>query len=202
MSEFSKAEFWSNRYINHETGWDEGKPHDCWVKLAESFSEDQKQKTALVVGAGRGHDAHFLAPFFKKMIAVDFSPEAQKEFKKTYPDSKVEYHLKDVLQGLDNLQADVVFEHTCLCAIDYKRRAEYFATLTKLLPKGGIYHAVLFTKANEPKEGNTPPFTTPLTQVTDFLTKSNFTVLETKALDVSFENREGYEECYLKAVKL
>lgn len=49
---------------------------------------------------------------------------------------------------------DIVWEQTCLCAIDPQRRNEYFKTIDRLLKPGGHWLAVIWNHGND----DGPPF--------------------------------------------
>ena len=47
---------------------------------------------------------------------------------------------------------DVLFEHTCLCAIPPERRADYARAAATALRDGGLLLAVFFTKPENPDQ--------------------------------------------------
>lgn len=197
MTDVSSDQYWSNRYTHKQTGWDENAPHPFWVQHFQNVKASSD--AALILGAGRGHDAVFLSSFFEKTYALDFSERAKKEFHKLYPNSSVEFVLADLFTYSPQKPVDAVFEHTCLCAIDPKRRKEYFATVNRVLKNDGEYHAILFPEAN-PVDQDKPPFSTPIEDVKSFLNQLGFVISEERPIHTGFASRT-FKEIYLKALK-
>lgn len=190
-------EFWTNRYDANDTPWDGGDAHPFWKTL---FKDSPKQdKAALVIGAGGGHDAQFLSRHFTKVIALDFSPAAKTQFERVYPDSPVEYLVKDFLND-DLPTADVVFEHTLLCAIHPETRPAYFKSLANVLQNGGTYHAITFDAVTHPHT-DLPPFGTPFSEVSAGLASHNIEIIEEYMVDPALQDHPRATEHYIQAKK-
>jgi SAM-dependent methyltransferase len=77
--------------------WDRGTAHPLltdWVKTAQP---DGTGKSAVVIGAGTGWDAEYIADLGYDTIAFDISPTAVETAKRAHPDSKVAYQVADLL---------------------------------------------------------------------------------------------------------
>jgi methylase of polypeptide subunit release factors len=66
---------WEQRYQDGTTRWDLGHPAPAFQALLES-ADAPNPGSALVLGAGRGHDAIFFAQQGFDVTAVDFAPSA------------------------------------------------------------------------------------------------------------------------------
>jgi SAM-dependent methyltransferase len=111
----------------------------------------------LILGAGRGHDAAFLAQQGHLVTAVDISPEAESQFREKYGNIRnVTYLVQDffTLPSKMHEAYDVVFEQTCFCAIDPLKRNELIKIWRRVLVEEGHLLGIFFMQ--EPKMG--PPF--------------------------------------------
>ena len=137
-------DFWSARYLNNETGWEMGGPHPSLEFVHPQLKLNKSR--VLVVGAGRGHDAAFFAKQGHIVTAVDFSEEAIREAKERYGDLPITWIQKDIFQLVPEYtgQFDVVFEHTCFCAISPSRRNDYVRLVSQLLCENGYLLGVFF----------------------------------------------------------
>ncbi len=158
--DLSQGRFWDEVYASGQDAWEMQKPSpvlvEQWKKTHELISSGA---SVLVPGAGRGHDAIFLAENNLKVTALDFSKEAQNEFAKKYPASSVRYLSDDIFRHLEqNPQVyDAIFEHTIYCAIDPARREEYIDKVKMALKPQGLWFGIHFMHTNEggPPFGNT-----------------------------------------------
>lgn len=149
-----KEEYWTEIYRRPESpGWDLKAPA---VALKENLHKVYREPgaQALVLGCGEGHDAAFIAQNGYSVVAVDYSPEAISRAKDKY--GQVE-NLELVCGDAFNLPKvydgafDLVFEHTCFCAIDPDLRPQLVQTWQRVLKPRGRLMGVFF--AFERKEG-------------------------------------------------
>jgi SAM-dependent methyltransferase len=147
---------WEARYRSGDTPWDLGRaPAVLEAELARLGPG--AGRTALVPGAGYGHDALALARAGWRVTAVDIAPSPCARLRE-----------RAVQQGLalEVLQADLlalpstlegrfalVWEQTCLCALDPAQRVPYVAALARVLAPGGLLLALLW---NHGKPGGPP----------------------------------------------
>lgn len=157
--ELSTATYWDNRYRDERDGWDLGQAPD-WL---DQHAKHLPASKVLVVGCGRGHDALSFAKAGHEVQAIDFSPRAIEDAKAAstaFGPTQLRFRLADVFdmgQGelADMAGAfDLVWEQTCLCAIEPARRKDYFQAVSRVLRPGGQWHAILWAHG---KEGG-PPF--------------------------------------------
>ncbi len=193
MSDVSSEVFWNELYVSGQTGWDQGAPHPELLRLMAQQPELFKGLRVLVPGAGAGHDAVALTTLASHVTALDFSPEARLRFQLLYPDSLLTYVTGDFFAPPE-LAVDVIWEHTCLCAIHPTRRAEYFASVKNILPSGGLLVGILYNKAKSREEG--PPFSTANDEILA-LSERDFLVEFIGPVQNTFPNREGRESLVL-----
>jgi methyl halide transferase len=195
----SLPDYWSGRYQRGEAGWDNKCPHPYLREIVQNHPQTIRGKNVLVIGAGPGHDAEFfLNHGAEKVTALDFSEQAKESFLRYYPHSKVEYILMDFFNHPPSLQAETVFEHTLLCAIDPFRHGDYFKSLKKILSPGGYYLAIIWNQAPGGKEG--PPFSIPNHVVTEGL-KGEFEILLMTPVTKTISGRENTETFFIAQKK-
>lgn len=115
-------DYWSERHRT-SPGWDLGGPHPSIEKILPQLKLSRCR--ILVSGAGAGHDAAALARAGHFVTAVDFSDEAISRGKALYGSLEKLQWLKADLLNLPRQhhgQFDLVFEHTCFCAIPPEKR--------------------------------------------------------------------------------
>lgn len=149
------ADAWDERWRDGNTPWDMGHATPVLVDAVERGLVEPCR--VLVVGCGAGHDARFLAERGFDVVAVDHSSSAVEHARDLAEQAGVglaivEADLFDLPADLGGF--DLVFEHTCFCAIDPLRRDEYVDAVAAVLRPGGRLLGVFFDIHTE--EG--PPF--------------------------------------------
>ncbi|MFH7244013.1 MAG: methyltransferase domain-containing protein [Spirulina sp.] len=148
---------WERRYQEGSTRWDLGQ---AAPGLQALLADDQTPAPgrAMVLGAGRGHDALLLASHGFAVTAVDFAPSAIRAMAEQA--AAVNLSITLLEQNIFDLvpewagQFDYVVEHTCFCAIAPNLRPAYSKLAADLLVPGGELLAVFFTHSR----GGGPPF--------------------------------------------
>jgi SAM-dependent methyltransferase len=146
VPDVSAVEFWEERYARGEDGWELRRPAPPLVDFIETTPPPRGR--VAVPGCGRGHDARFLARRGYEVTGFDFSPAAlaAAETLARGDNVGVRFEQRDIF-GLsaDFTHAfDGVWEYTCYCAIDPRRRDEYVATLARIIRPGGWLLACFF----------------------------------------------------------
>lgn len=77
--------------------WDRGMAHPLLADWISTAQPDGAGKSALIVGAGTGWDAEFIADLGYDTIAFDISPTAVAAAQQAHPDSKAHYQVADLL---------------------------------------------------------------------------------------------------------
>jgi SAM-dependent methyltransferase len=147
--------FWNQIYEKNAAGWDLGGPSPVLIDMIPRLKIPKAR--VLVLGCGAGHDAAFLAEHDHFVTAVDFSAEAIAQAKKKYAQLKnLKFEQHDIFKLPTEWtgQFDVIFEHTCYCAINPERRNEVVKIWRRMLSPQGSILAVFFTMYNN----HSPPF--------------------------------------------
>jgi SAM-dependent methyltransferase len=155
------AEAWEHRYQEGTTRWDLGQPSPIFVDLFQA-ADAPKPGTAVVLGAGRGHDARLFAQHRFEVTAVDFAPSAVAAI--AYEVELTGIPLRPLQRNIFDLvpdyagMFDYVIEHTCFCAIDPAQRPAYVKLVAQLLKPRGELLAVFFThnRPGGPPYGSNP----------------------------------------------
>jgi SAM-dependent methyltransferase len=147
---------WEDLYRRRETPWEKGQAHPALVDfLAENGALEGE---IFVPGCGSGHDVRALSTPENHPLGVDVAPFAIDKAKSRPPVANEEYLLADLfdLPATFERRFDWVFEHTCFCAIDPKRRRDYVEAIVRVLKPGGTLLAIFFINPDHAEEG--PPF--------------------------------------------
>jgi len=189
----STAAFWDGLYASSQDGWELGEPASALVACLATGLPLPPGARVAVPGAGRGHDARFLAGRGYEVTAFDFSEAAVREACRLAADEgvRVAFEQRDVFGlGADFAAAfDAVWEYTCFCAIDPERRVEYAQILRDILTPGGILLACFYPL----KEGSDgPPFPVSRANIETVLSP-HFDILEAGPPAASPERRRGLE---------
>lgn len=180
---------WNQRYEQDDTPWDKGSPHPV---LLDMLTHGALNGRILVPGCGTGHDVRELARRGLDVTGLDVAALAIDRARAQAPAGNESYQVGDLFHfpGAWSQKFDGVFEHTCFCAIDPARRADYVAAVAELLKPGGRLLAVFFV--NPDNDGQGPPFgCTP--QELDGLFGKKFRLLEEHWEIPTFPEREGRE---------
>ncbi len=151
--DITKKEYWDNKYIIKQTGWDAGGITAPLKEYIDSLSE--KNIKILIPGCGNAYEAEYLwNNGFHNVFLLDISEEAIKNFKNRMPHIP-DNHLiiEDFFEHKGNY--DLILEQTFFCAIPINSRNNYARKINELLNPNGILAGVLFDCFFE-KEG--PPF--------------------------------------------
>jgi SAM-dependent methyltransferase len=191
-SDVNSPSKWELDYARGTDGWDLGGPAPALRRLAAAH--ELAPGRMLVLGAGRGHDAREFARHGFQVTAVDFSEYAVAEMRRLAdPEAPIEilHHDLFALPGEFHHSFDYVLEHTCYCAIDPRRRAEYAALVASLLKPGGTYIDLAFPV--DARAGG-PPFAVSLPELFNLLGAHGFTLLRQETPSESAPRRRGLEQ--------
>lgn len=150
------SRYWTDIY--HEEGnpgWNLGEAAEALKDMLPRLKLPKSR--VLVLGCGEGHDAAFFAQAGHVVTAVDFSEEAIARAQKNYANlpgltflQKDAFHLDPSFHNA----FDIVFEHTCYCAINPEKRSQLVKVWRQALHEQGQLMGVFFTMYK--KQG--PPY--------------------------------------------
>ncbi len=146
-------DFWDNRYLEGETGWDVGSVSGPLKDYIDQL-EDRSVKI-LVPGAGNAYEAEYLfLKGFRNVHVLDISAVAIEGFIKRFPDfPRSQVIIEDFFRHEGGY--DLIIEQTFFCAIERRLRAEYAEKIYNLLNDNGKAVGLLF---NHEFGKDEPPF--------------------------------------------
>lgn len=143
----SNKKFWDSIYRSEDPpGWE---LNDSAKPLKEVLPQLKLLKSNIaVLGSGSGNDAAYFASHGHIVTGFDFSDEAIHQSHQKYGNIKnLTFEKADIFSLPDKFwgQFDVVFDHTCFCAIDPLRRNELVNVWRQLLKDDGHLLGIFFT---------------------------------------------------------
>ena len=146
-------EYWQNRYVKNETGWDIGYISSPIKEYIDQLTD--KSIKILIPGCGNSYEAEYIwNKGFTNLHLLDYAIQPINNFlirNPLFPKDQV--HCQDFFQH--SLQYDLIIEQTFFCAIDPSLRQKYAEHIHTLLSDSGNLIGLLFDCEFE-KEG--PPF--------------------------------------------
>ena len=153
MPELDK-QYWNNRYLQNNTGWDIGYPSTPLKKYIDQLTD--KSQSILIPGCGNSYEAEYLLQNgFTNIIVIDIAPFLTAELEKKlndYLNKQLTIITGDFFEFHN--QYDLIIEQTFFCALGPSLRKKYVQQVSQLLKPGGKLVGVLF---NREFEGG-PPF--------------------------------------------
>lgn len=188
MPKKAQEEYWNNRYLQQQTGWDVGYASPA---LCNYFNTLEKKDCAILIpGCGNAYEAAFLLKNgFSNVNLLDIAPllinKLAQKFKNFIPD-KLTLVNQDFFEHSGTY--DVIIEQTFFCALPPSYRPDYVNKMHQLLKPNGKLAGLLFNRtfeAGPPFGGNKEEYKKL------FSTKFKFSVLED--CRVSIAPRAGSE---------
>ncbi|MBL4592910.1 MAG: methyltransferase domain-containing protein [Flavobacteriales bacterium] len=146
-------DFWNNRYIDKEIGWDLG---EIAPPLKEYFNQLKNKELKIIIpGCGNAYEAEYLFNRgFKNVFLIDLSPTALEQFATRVPNfPKNQLICGDFFNH--NEEYDLMIEQTFFCAINPSLRSDYAKHTAKILKSNGKLVGLLF---NDDLNADHPPF--------------------------------------------
>lgn len=145
-------DFWEQRYINQQTGWDLGKISKPLKEYIDQIKD--KHLRILIPGCGNAYEAEYLVKSgFTNITIVDISENLTSKLKEDFSkEPSIQVINEDFFDHKG--QYDLVLEQTFFCAIDPLLRNKYAVKMKDLLNPNGKLVGLLF---NREFDGG-PPF--------------------------------------------
>lgn len=183
---------WETRYQKQDTPWDHGVAAPAIDEVIERqvFFPGAK---VLVPGCGLGHDAQAWSDGGFLVTGLDISATALSQAESRYGRGGITWLQADlfVSDPSDAGCYDIVWEHTCFCAIPLEMRQAYVEAVLHRLKPGGLFCGLFFTDTGNP-DGEGPPFNVSRDEVASLL-RPHFDLQWEKRPDRAYESREGRE---------
>jgi len=180
---------WNACYHEGNTPWDKGEAHPALPELLAVHRDLLSRAGSLLVpGCGTGYDACFLAASLSaEVTGLDLAEEAIRRARHQDSAGRVRWRQGDFFSWDES--ADLIFEHTCFCAIPVARRHEYVAAAARILPPGGHLFGIFFLNPDHQDEEG-PPFGIEREGLFRFF-EDSFEVLWRQAPARTYPGREG-----------
>jgi hypothetical protein len=154
MNTVLNIDYWNNRYLQQQTGWDIG---SVATPLKDYIDQlHKKELSILIPGCGNAHEAEYLLQQgFCNITLVDIAPVATaavKEKLRHYLDKGLKIITGDFFD-LDTTY-DLILEQTFFCALDPQLRPAYAHQMLNLLSGQGKLVGLFFNRSFE----GGPPF--------------------------------------------
>lgn len=204
-------DYWQGRFEKGDTPWELGHPS---VVLMEAFDEvarrgtSVKGLTVLSPGCGTGSDAVAIAQRGANVLAVDWSPSAEKELAHKWTATPatsgggLEFVSGDFF-AIPPRPVDCVAEHTFFCAIDPSARPQYVQRIAEWVKQGGFVVGNFFILSEQEasalpgfsltQSGEGPPFATTVFQLETLFSPFFRTVELRQANQQEPDRRPGME---------
>jgi SAM-dependent methyltransferase len=186
---------WESHYRTGDMPWEKGAAHPALIAFLKT---NPVHGRVLVPGCGTGHDVRALAATADEVVGLDLAPSAVAAAKKQPPVGGERYVLGDLFALPPSLCGvfDVVFEHTCFCAIPPERRADYVEAVAAALKPGGHLLAVFYLDPGLDPGESGPPFGVTRAEL-DALFGSRFTLVLEWSPPATYPGRDSRETCRL-----
>lgn len=155
MSQKLDINYWNQRYLDNEFGWDIG---EISTPLKNYFDQlTDKNCCILIPGAGNAYEAEYLVnKGFTNVFVCDFAETPLLNLKKRCPAINLSHLLQEDYFKLSfKNKFDLIVEQTFFCALLPELRQNYFLKTKELLKPGGKLVGLLF---NDPLNSDKPPY--------------------------------------------
>lgn len=185
---------WNACYERRETPWDRGYATPV---LDEVLARHPAlfQGRIMVPGCGAGHDARWLAARGCQVTGVDVAPLALERARAQDPSGSVDFveaSLFALPQSMQH-QYDLVWEHTCLSALDPAQRSAYAQGIRTALKPGGIVAGVFFINPELDPGETGPPFGISGEELDALWHQAGFHLVDSWVPETGYEGRVGRE---------
>jgi SAM-dependent methyltransferase len=188
---------WEKRYRAGDIPWEKGAPAPPLLEWLGS--RGAMEGDVLVPGCGLGRDVRAIAAASPtaSVVGLDVAASAlerARQFDLAGHETYVLADLFDLPVELTN-RFQCVFEHTCFCAIEPRRRLEYVQGVLRALQPGGALLAIFFLNPWDPgeaPEAGGPPFAVTREEL-DELFGRDFHLIEELTPLTAYPGREGRE---------
>lgn len=156
-AELSYDDRWEYLYQNGGDGWELGRAAPPLARYLTAQVRLAPGAKALVMGAGRGHEALLLGRLAPgrdtEIVAIDIAPSAVRATAAAVAAAGLgdlvktverDLFLQDATGVLAPSRYDLIVEHCCYCAVDPSRREEYIRQVARLLKPGGRFIGLFY----------------------------------------------------------
>ncbi|HVJ45590.1 MAG TPA: methyltransferase domain-containing protein [Luteolibacter sp.] len=185
---------WADRYLQDDTPWDKGIATPVLAEMHARHPGVFSGKT-VAPGCGTGHDARSLADLGCEVTGLDIAPPAIERAKALDPEQRVTFEVADFLNPSPEYHHafDLLWEHTCLCALDPTLRPAYLAAVADVVKPGGRVAGVFFINPEMDDGESGPPFGISVDDLQSSWERHGFQVIDSWVPETAFPGRLGRE---------
>lgn len=135
--------YWSERYLNRQTGWDLQKASPPLTGFIDNWPD--KNSRVLIPGCGNAYEAEYLLQKgFTDITLIDISHVLVMQLMEHFNGKSVMVLHGDFFEHTGNY--DLILEQTFFCALHPALREQYATKMKGLLSPGGTLAGVLFNR--------------------------------------------------------
>lgn len=169
MDNFLNKNYWDERYLLGQTGWDIGHVSPALKQYFDTLTD--KHLRILIPGGGNSYEAvYLLEQGFKNVTVVDISEVVCQRLTDSYGEKGLRVVCADFFEHSDTY--DLIVEQTFFCALSPSLRGDYARKMAELLSEDGLLAGLLF---NRTFEGG-PPFGGSVAEYQTLFDKAGFKV--------------------------
>lgn len=181
------AEYWQNRYIQNETGWDTQKITQPIKEYIDQLND--KGLKILIPGAGNGYEYEYLINSnFNNTTVLDIAQQPLQNIRQRVANCNVNQLICDDFFN-HHEKYDLIIEQTFFCALHPELRKKYVQKMFDLLKPNGKLIGLLF---QFPLTAEGPPFGGAKEEY-EMLFNDYFTIKTINTAYNSIKPREGKE---------
>ena len=186
---------WNARYLEQDTPWDKGTATPVLAEIAERHPGIFTGRRVLVPSCGAGHDARWLASRRATVTGLDIAPLAVEQARVLDPGRSVVYAVGDFLSpgAISDDPFEMIWEHTCFCALDPSLRPGYLRAAYSALKPDGMVVGVFFINPEMDKGETGPPFGIDATKLETGWKEAGFELTDSWIPASGFDGRVGRE---------
>ncbi len=185
---------WNDCYARSETPWEKGRETPVLADVMGRHAAVFRGRV-LVPGCGFGHDARMLAGRGMQVTGVDIAPLAIEKAKSLDPGRRVDFRAASLFELPEDLRGafDMVWEHTCLCALNPDMRELYVRGVATALKPGGVVAGVFFLNPEMDPGETGPPFGIQVGELKALWKSVGLEPVDQWMPEVGYETRVGRE---------
>ncbi len=146
------SNYWNNRYLQQETGWDIGHASPA---IVDFFQDKRKDLNILIPGCGNAYEGEVLHRYgFDNLVLADFAEQTKSNFLDRCETFDGDHFLVGDFFSLEGTY-EVIVEQTFFCALTPNLREDYAKKMKKLLHPEGSLVGLLF---DAPLNTEHPPY--------------------------------------------
>lgn len=169
MGDFLDKNYWDERYLQHQTGWDIGYVSPPLKQFFDTLTD--KHLRILIPGGGNSYEAvYLLEQGFNDVTVVDISEVVCRRLADNYQNQGLRVICADFFEHSGVY--DLIVEQTFFCAVSLSLRGDYVQKMAELLSEDGLLAGLLFNRAFE----GGPPFGGSVAEYQTLFDKAGFKV--------------------------